>query len=73
MQQQTNFNQQQNFEKKSFNQNEKPKDVRKANIIAAKGEFFLIFSCGRCNKNITRTQRNGQDDPRRSGRSYNNQ
>ena len=26
-----------NFDKKAFNQNEKPKDVRKANILAAKG------------------------------------
>ncbi len=26
-----------NFDKKVFNQNEKPKDVRKSNIIAAKG------------------------------------
>lgn len=38
MQQQTGSNQHQNFDKKTFNQNEKPKDVRKANIIAAKGK-----------------------------------
>ena len=28
----------QNVDKKTFNQNEKPKDVRKSNIIAAKGK-----------------------------------
>ena len=38
MQQQANTQQNQNFEKKVFNQNEKPKDVRKSNIIAAKGK-----------------------------------
>ncbi len=37
MQQQASPAQPQSFEKKIFNQNEKPKDVRKANIIAAKG------------------------------------
>jgi hypothetical protein len=31
-----------NFDKKTFNQNEKPKDVRKANILAAKGMFFIF-------------------------------
>jgi len=28
----------QNFDKKAFNTNEKPKDIRKANILAAKGK-----------------------------------
>jgi hypothetical protein len=27
-----------NFDKKAFNTNEKPKDIRKANILAAKGK-----------------------------------
>ncbi len=46
MQQQTNHGQLQNLEKKVFNQNEKPKDVRKANIIAAKGEDYFNSSRG---------------------------
>lgn len=33
-------NQVQNFDKKTFNPNEKPKDVRKANILAAKGNLI---------------------------------
>lgn len=28
-----------NFDKKNFNTNDKPKDVRRSNIIAAKGNF----------------------------------
>ena len=51
MQQQTNTQQLQNLEKKFFNQNEKPKDVRKSNILAAKGKYYdynEINSCGRC-------------------------
>lgn len=31
----------QNMDKKTFNQNEKPKDVRKSNIIAAKGKLKI--------------------------------
>jgi hypothetical protein len=34
----TNVPQNLNYDKKAFNQNEKPKDVRKANILAAKGK-----------------------------------
>jgi hypothetical protein len=32
-----------NFEKKNFNGLEKPKDVRRGNIISAKGNFKIKF------------------------------
>jgi hypothetical protein len=32
----------QNVDKKVFNTNEKPKDVRKANILAAKGNDYFF-------------------------------
>jgi hypothetical protein len=60
MQQQATSTQPQNLDKKTFNQNEKPKDVRKANIIAAKGIIYdLFFSFVRCGQNISWTKRHG--------------
>lgn len=41
MQQQANSQLASSFDKKTFNQNEKPKDVRKSNIIAAKGIYII--------------------------------